>query len=110
MNYLLFRAPAYTDKGGKPAYDFFLIYPTSMRGQLVRGINVGKRFDFQFAHFQCINIGMYLKDVSSLSEQHWNLYRQACLMAAKCQEIARMALKHTDMRPNTTGFACNLRT
>lgn len=87
MNYLLFRAPAYTDSGGNPTFHFYLIYPSSMRGQeLVPGVGVDARANFQFAHFGCINVGLYFSEFSSLNQQHWDLFEKACRMAAAARK------------------------
>ncbi len=82
MNHLLFRAPAYTDRGGMPTYDSFLIFPTNIRGkELIPGVTVDERFIFQFAYFGCINVDLYFDYMGLLGQQHWDLGQQACRMA-----------------------------
>ncbi len=83
-NNLLFRAPAYTDRGSNPKeHDLFLIYPKQMLGhKLFRDISVDERNIFPFARIDCINIGLQLNDVADLSNEHWKRYKDACLMAA----------------------------
>ncbi|MCC7360798.1 MAG: hypothetical protein IT317_15050 [Anaerolineales bacterium] len=83
-NSLLFRAPAYFDKGGKrEEYDFLLIYPKRMLGhKLFDDVSIDNRNDFDFKRIDCVNIGLMFGEVSNLYKEHWNLYKEACRIAA----------------------------
>jgi hypothetical protein len=84
-NYLLFRAPAYTDRGGMPTYDLYLIFPTKHGQALIRDLGADDRRVFPFAEFDCFCIGLYLKETDFLRRQHWGFFKEGCRAAAKAR-------------------------
>lgn len=77
MNYLLFRAPAYGDLGGSARYDAYFILPDHIR-QFAGIRDMDKRIAFRFAHFPCVNIGMSLEEINTMSKTEWAVFREAC--------------------------------
>ena len=85
MNYLVFRAPAYSDLGGKPTYDCFLMYPNRL-DSITRIPEADKRVVFRFKHFDCVSLGLTYEELLGLTNRHWRLFAQACEMAMKAQK------------------------
>lgn len=84
MNYLLFRAPAYGDLGGKPLYDCYAIFPAhavSFSG----GDEATSRIAFEFKHFACINLGLFFDEMLAWTSEQWGQYQQACIIAMKAR-------------------------
>ena len=78
MNYLLFRAPAYGDLGGKPQYDCYLIFP--MDAEMPHFITADRTV-FEFKDFDCINLGLFSDEILQLPEGSWQSFADACEMA-----------------------------
>lgn len=83
MNYLLFRSPAYSDMGGKPHYECYLIAPVTSK--LARSAQVKERGVFRFKYFEAINFGLSYQEVLELSEEDWQAFRDACIMASNAR-------------------------
>lgn len=84
MNYLLFRAPAYGDLRGEPYYDTFVIFPLQT-DELQIDVDFDEREAFQFANFDCVNLGLFFEEVLAFSSTDWNHFAQACLLAASAR-------------------------
>ncbi|GAB4119016.1 MAG: hypothetical protein Fur005_10500 [Roseiflexaceae bacterium] len=80
MNYLIYRTPAYSDRGDPPAYDCHILFEDDppLLDHLPRDRN---RQTFQFRDFPCINLGLFFEEVLDFQQEDWDAFANACMVA-----------------------------
>ena len=81
-NYLLFRAPSYSDGGVRQHWDLFLILPGRTRklsSQTIRDRDVVYAFD----RFDCVIVGLSFENILAFNASDWREFRTACIKTAR---------------------------